>query len=384
MVVACALAMAAATLFVAPASRTYESTALVIARELNVERSVLPRLGSAVFGSGAVANAVVADPALGGDAEDLIPDRLSLVAAEDSIVFIVQGRDSAPTDAARLANVAATAFVEQLNRGGAGIGEFALQAEAVVPSQPLSTLSTKLRVLVGGFAGILLGLGLVALVAAVRRPVVTSGDVERAVAVPVLGSMQLPAVTRRDSGPLRAHGLATVARWLAALPPGRLVLISPRSATGIRQRVYVLLTVALWTLRPVRLEAAPPVIEAAEQHRLEVVRAGSAVRSRGTARDALVVVDGGSPIEIVDPARTTLSVVVIVPRGLSQRRLRRLTLDYQGQELVGVVLVDVRRRLPGSTTQRPRAKARRPATTGATVGRHADEGREDAPAAERR
>ena len=77
-----------------------------------------------------------------------------------------------------------------------------------------------------------------------------------------------------------------------------------------------------------------------------------------------MLVDGGSPTEILDPVVNTAYVVAVAPLGVSQRRLRALALDYRGGGLVGVVLVNRRfgRRLRGrAASPRPGSRAVRPA-----------------------
>ncbi len=264
MVVACVLGFAAAPLVTAPPVPTFQADALVVARVLVEDTAILPRLAGAVFTGGELEARVAADPAVGGTDGGLIPDRLSLVAAEDSVVLVVEGRDPDPATAARLANLGAAALVDELNRGGAGVGEFALQTPAAVPTSPLTTTDPPVRAVLGGLAGLVLGLALVALIAAVRRPVVTAQDVRDALGVPLLGRLHL---TRMASGPyperLGARGIVTVARWLARAPAGRLLLISPASAVVLRQRVYVMVAMALQRIRPVQLEAPVELVEAA-------------------------------------------------------------------------------------------------------------------------
>jgi hypothetical protein len=361
MVVACVLAFAATPLIVAPAVPTYQAEALVVARVLVEDVRVLPRLGAAVFTAGAVEERVSADPALSLGTGELIPDRLSLLAAEDSVVLVVQGRDPDPATSARLANLGAAALVDELNRGGAGVGEFTLQAPASVPGAPLGTTDPPLRAALGALAGAVLGVALVALVAAVRRPVVTAHDVEGAVGVPLLGRLRLSG---KSSGPyperLEARGVVTVARWLARVPAGRLLMISPRSAVGLRQRVYVLVAIALQRVRPVLLEAHPELIDATSQHAISQHATGRHTQ-HGPAAGELVLVDGGSSVEIVDPATTRLSVVVVVPRGIPRRRLRAVAADFMGGELIGVILVEGGAGLRRTVTRPAPAPASAPA-----------------------
>lgn len=341
-VAVCVLVLAATPLIVTPAAPTYQADALVFVRQLKVDSGVLPRLAEAVFANGAVAKRVAADPAV-GDTTDLIPDQLSVVAAEDSIVFVVQARHPDPATAARLADLGAAAFVEELNRPGAGLGEFALKDQAAVPTETLSELSSPTRSAIGALAGVILGCGLIALITAVRRPVVTAQDVQGVAGVPLLGTIQLP--TPPDGsypGPLGIRGIANVTRWLATVPPGRLLLFSPSSAVEIRHRVFVMVAAALWTLRTVRFEAPAELVEAIRQHCHDHRDAGRTVHLRPQATDELVLVDSGSALEIVDPDVTNVSAVAVAPLGIPRRRLRALTSDYADGGLVGVILVDVR------------------------------------------
>jgi hypothetical protein len=70
--------------------------------------------------------------------------------------------------------------------------------------------------------------------------------------------------------------------------------------------------------------------------------------------DPLVLVDGGSSLELVDPAVTNVSAVVVAPRGTPRRRLRELASDYVEGGLFGVVLVDVRSSLRAGAGRRAR------------------------------
>jgi capsular polysaccharide biosynthesis protein len=341
-VAACIVVGASVPLVLAPSAPVYQADALVFARQLNMNPRILPRLAEAVFASGAVEARVVADPDVASGTGKLIPDRLSVVAAEDSIVLVVQARHSDPATAARMANTGAIAFVEELGRTGAGVGEFALQSEAIVPTEPLSAPSFPARAGLGALGGLGLGLGLVALIAAVRRPIVSAHDVRDAAGVPLVGKVRLQqAPPGSYQGPMGVRGIATVARWLATVPPGRLLLVSRPTAEGLRHRIFVMCGVALWTLRKVRFEAPDALVQAIREHCVEHRDAGRVVHPRGESADALTVVDGGSTLEIIDPAATDVSVVAVAPLGVSRRQLRAVTADFTGSGLVGVVLVDV-------------------------------------------
>ena len=356
-VIVCVLALTAAPLVLAPAAPMYQADALVVARQLTVDRAVLPQMGEAVFGSEAVAASVAADAGV-ADPSVLVPDRLSVLAGEDSIALVVQARDPDPGIATRMANLAAEAFVVELNRPGAGVGEFVLQAPAVVPTEPLAELPAQLRGAAGALAGLVLGLGLVALIGAVRKPVVTFQDVESAAGVPLLGTVHLPKGIRGSyAGPLGVPGIPRVVRWLSTVPPGRLLLtsapskLSASSADWVRHRLFVMVGVALSAVRLVRFEGPRHLVDTIEE--LRVHRNSDDARhpeSEGAAD--ITLVDGGSPFELVDPAATNVSVVAVAPLGVSQRLLRALAAEYVGGGLLGVVLVDAR---PGAQ----RAAARR-------------------------
>jgi len=331
LVLATILVGAATPLLVLPDQQLYQADALVVARQLTVNDRVLPALSESVFADGGVAAALDADPAARGRA--LIPDRVFLVSGPDSVTMVVRAQDEDPQAAKTLADVAATAFAAELNRGGAGVGSFAVQGEAVLPDTPLRQTSTTLWAALGALTGLVLGLGLVALLGVLRRPCVTSGDVEAAVGVPLLGTVELHRAARGTYlGPRGVRGIATVTRWLATVPSGRLTLISAPSATGIRQRLYVMIAIAMAPVRGLRLEAADELVDVVHDH----MRSGA-----GRAEDDadLVLVDGGSPFELVDPAAAPVSVVAVAPVGTSRSRLRELALDYLNGGLVGVVLV---------------------------------------------
>jgi capsular polysaccharide biosynthesis protein len=344
LVLICVLALAGLPLVLGAATATYQADAIVLASQLTVREQALPQLGTAVFSNGEVADRVAADPAFADEAKNLIPERLSVTVPQDSLVLIVQARDADPDVAARLANLGASAFVDELNAGGAGVGSFAVSNPAVIPSQPLRSTSPGLLAVTGALAGLVLGLGLAALLGVIRRPVVTSGDVEEAVGVPLLGRVSVPlSPPGIYPGPVGVRGIAGVTRWMAGLPGGRLLVISPRSAVAIRQRIFVMVAVALSTARPVRFRAARELVEAIEGHRARLRPASE--EEVGADPAEIILVDGGSPMEILDPTITDVSVVAVAPRGITRRRLRVLADDYKDAGLVGVVLADVR---PGS------------------------------------
>ena len=343
LVVVCVLACAGAALLLGAGTPTYQASALVVTSGASdIPRAALPHLADSVFANGAVEAAVAEDEAVRGRTEGLIPGKLNVLAPEDSIVLTVQARDDHPDDAARLADTAAAAFVEELNKTESSAGTFEVQGKAVPPTEPLQVMSPLLRATLGALAGLVLGIGLVALVLALRRPVLAPRTVQAATGVPLLGTVELPLGPRGGyAGPLGVRGIATVTRWLATVPGGRLLLISPPSAVAPRQRLYVMVGVALSTVRRLRFRAPQELVDAIEEHRAPL-RTVPEPPSPDHGEELLVLVDGGSPLDILDPAVTTVSVVAVAPRGISRSRLSTLAADYLDAGLVGVVLVDVR------------------------------------------
>ena len=361
LVVVCVLACVGAALLLGASTPTYQASALVVSSgTTNVPAAALPHLAESVFADGAVEAAVADDPAVAGRTAGLIPGKLNVIAPEDSVVLTVQARDDAPDDAARLADTAAAAFVAELNKGGPGVGVFEQKAPAVPPTEPLQVMSPALRATLGALAGLCLGVGLAALIVALRRPVLTPRGVQAAAGVPLLGTVQLPVGPRGGyAGPLGVRGLATVTRWIATVPSGRLLLISPPSAVALRQRLFVMVGVALSTVRRLRFRAPQELVDAVEEHRAHL-RTVPQVQSPDAGEDPLVLVDGGSPLDILDPAVATVSVVAVAPRGISRNRLSTLAADYLDAGLVGVVLVDAR---PGLRRRAPRVASSPPTTS---------------------
>ena len=113
--------------------------ALVIARQLDMSLTALPRYGETLFDNGQVAEAVSQKFREGVAFEDIVPNQVSLAVDPASIVLRVVGHDPDPTMAADIANTAAATFVTELNAPGAGVGSFVVlsQAEPDAPAHPV-------------------------------------------------------------------------------------------------------------------------------------------------------------------------------------------------------------------------------------------------------
>jgi hypothetical protein len=196
--------------------KRYQATALVTAFTLEMDPASLPRLGQTVFVNGAVADAVIAGQRLDVTRDRVIPDRVSLEPTQDSIVFVVRGTDASASVAAALANTAASAFVLQLNKPGAGLGTFGVQEPAAVPVTPVSTgRSLAARVLLGGVGGLALAMGMVALLVGRRRPIIDVAEAAVVCGTEPLGTLCLPP---RTGGTERPAGVSPLVRVLRPTP----------------------------------------------------------------------------------------------------------------------------------------------------------------------
>ncbi len=334
-------------LLVAPVLQTlqpvsYEATALVVARRVQLSPQALPRFAQAVFDHGVLAQEVTADPAVGGDPTALIPQRLRVVAPQDSVVFPVVGIDSNPEQAARIANVAALKFVSQLNKPGAGVGNFALQDAAAVPTEPAggrSGLAT--LVLVGLVAGGVLGIGLIVALITWRRPIVNAEAIEDLLEIPAIGTVTLPRFKAGEFfSPRQVPGLAAVVRAVADAPTTVLFITSPPDAESIRQRLSMMLAIAVRRSRPISFRASHELEEILH----EVVGEGNTVGTLPSprARVELNLIDGEDPLDNGLPGRLSTTILV-VPEGIPQERLRTVAAHYLYGELYGIVLIRIRR-----------------------------------------
>lgn len=343
--------------------RAYEAEALIVAEQLGLSSEALPRYGEAVFNSGAVALAVASNPAVDSNAAELIPSRLQIETAQDSVVFRVVGQDEDPQTAAFLANTAAAAFLPELNKPGAGVGVFDLQDEAQVPTVPADEpLSWPVAVVVGGAAGGVFGLGLVLLILVVWRPVIEPEDATAAVGVPVLGSVTLTRFADNQfPGPRGVPGLASVTRWLMDAPVETVFLASSPRRAAARERLSVMLALALSRLRPVSFHAATPLRDAAQAHREEIQADSYAAPDDHQGRP-LVIVDGAEPLDAVQSSNRSSVVVLVVPRGLPRSRLNAMASEYLEGELLGIILYRVRSRALSRSrdTRPPRASTHIP------------------------
>lgn len=308
-----------------------EAHALVIAQRLDMDLNALPRYGEAVFNNGEVARAVATSLGDLGAVNTVIPERVSLLAEQDSIVFRVVGRDLDPQTAADLANVAAGAFVQALNAVGAGAGVFGLQSPAEPPDEGSSSLGVVLAVPVGLIAGTVLGLAVVSVILVARRPVLDAVDAEDVSGVPALGTVTVPR-TRRGvfPHPEEFSGLVPVCRLVLKLPASTLVVISQSRDASIREQVSVAMASVLTRVRDLRF-VGPAELQAVLAEREVAFGESSEPTYVLDAAEAqrLTLVDSREPLDLVQPTEAT-ATVLIVRAGIRSTALRAAVVEHLG------------------------------------------------------
>lgn len=273
----------------------YEASAQVgPADQLSIPNlDALPRLGTSLFNNGGVAEAVrhTVRPAL-DPSEDVIPDRAELIAAQDNIVFTVIGRGPTAQAAQSAANAAATRFTQELNKYSDSVGSFALQDLATPPSAPVPHLGALPAVGVGVLAGLLAGLGAIALLLVLRRPLIDLPAASRATGQPALGSVHLASTVEG------MRGLPQLCGRIRDLGVDEVLLTGPRSNARARRRLAFGLNQAL----------------------------------------GFPVVDDASPLDVATRPAGTL-VLLAVRKGIAESSARRLAEQFLDDDRAGVVLV---------------------------------------------
>ena len=299
-------------------SSPFEATALVIASDLQIRPEQLPRFGESVFASGTVASEVAQDLGLPEDYRTLVPDVIEVDPVAESISFLVRGRADAPVSAARLADAAAVAFVDQLNRAGAGVGTFSLQDTA---RPPLERGARGPGPVLGGLVSFIAG-AILALVAVwslynLRRPVVSGPEAARIAGVRLLASVRIRRGSRQPTSPA---GVRRLARELLALPADVVALVGTRHSRSARAELAS------------GLSAIPEVAER------RVVLPSTDDLTTG-----------------LNDRRVT--VVLLVEEGTPAAHVDQVLADLLDDEIAGVVFVTWRRRRGADAETPPRAVA---------------------------
>ena len=332
-----------------------DAEALVITQRLDMDLTALPRYGEAIFNNGEVAQAVAAQFGDGADFDDVIPNRVSLIADQDSIVYRIVGHDPDPQTAADIANTATATFLEALNVPGVGVGAFTLLSPAEPPEAPEKGVSRLVSVPVGVATGATLGLALLSILLVVRRPVIDPAGVEEATGVRPLGTVIVPRTRRGQFARAEEfRGLIPVCRRLLQLKTPAIVLVSRSRDERVRRQVSVALTDVLMRIREVRLTAPTELQKVIEERRAAL--SGNAEAQDRSGEDAITVVDSNDPLDLVQPPELT-AAVLIAREGVSSAALRGAVLDHLGGSAEACVLLVKRGRRSKSGKRLPRKPA---------------------------
>lgn len=256
------------------------------------------------------------------------PDDFEIVAAQDNLVFTIIGRAEKPADAKALADAAATQFVDEINKYTEAMGSFALTTPAPKPTEPVADIGGVTGWVLGGLAGLAAGVGAVALILLLRRPVVDTIGAEDAAGAPVFARMTLHG--RRGMAP----GMAHLSRRLLTEPTDMLLLVGPQNTQ--RDRYAITEELVKWLGRVRR------VVPLRRRGGAEEFGAASLIsENAGADRSALLVIDDASPVEVATRPEKSLTLLV-VREGISQRNLREFSDQYLGGEDTAILLVSNR------------------------------------------
>jgi len=281
----------------------YEATSLVVANDVRLRPEQVPRFAQSVFDSGAVAQTVTLREGLEQDYRTLNPAAIWMDPVPDSITFLVHGRSPDPLQAARLANAASTAFVEELNKVGQDVGTFSVQDTADAPLTRTPTgLGTSLAVMIALAAGGVIALAVVWLLYNTLRPVTGGAEAADVAGVPLLAEVGLPRRLSSSSG--TPSGLRRLAGHLLRSGADAVVLAGPERSRLAREHLVA-----------------------------ELERLPGADHLRST-----VLLPDTDDIPLPG-ARGAMTIVVVVPVGTPARQVRQVCQDFMAEEVLGVVLV---------------------------------------------
>lgn len=312
----------------------YEASALVVVSNLGgqgdarIVAEQLPKFAEAVFRAGGVARAAAASPEIPFAAEQLVPEYARVEPIAGTIAVRVIGLANTRELAATIANEVARALTAALNRAGAGFGSFRLAVPAEPPEFAADEAGLRTPLTIGFLASLSFALGAAALVAAVRRPVITPGHASAVAALPVLATIRLPR-GRRPVEPGRVMGLRSLVARLYA-PPRRLVaFVSCGGADRERTALATCVAAVLSESGEVRLVGS----SGAGRH------ASAGDDEHGSRR--YVVVDGPSAddIDVEQFLPPGAAVVLVVREGIAESRLEEPVAQFSPGTVEGIVFV---------------------------------------------
>jgi hypothetical protein len=306
----------------------------------------LPRLATSVFSNGSVGDEVRHALRL-QPGTSVIPSRVRLVAPQDNPILEVVGRASNREQAKALADLAASTFVIELNQFSESVGQFKLTHAAEADPKPKSKLAGGyLAVVMGLIAGLIAGVGAVALLLVLRRPVVDSAAAEDATGVQVLGRIKLP----RSGTDLEASdlmGIGLLCRRILTVAPSAVYLAGPQHVHV--QQLNRAMNVFMQRIRQVRRTSGPPNYAAKMRDKPHGGRTNGDKPTATPGKEAgpssvdrtptVTTLDGPSLEQWAQVPDDSSMTLLIVPEGIPTRRLRELADEHFTGTPAGVALV---------------------------------------------
>lgn len=330
------VAVVAALLVGASAGREprYSSSALVIATQLELRQEQLPSFAESVFSSGAVADKVTARQGLAIDPRRLVPERIAMEPVSDAPSFKVLGYSTGAEEAAALANSAASAFVEEMNKAGEGVGTFTVHDAARVPltAAPAGP-GLPLSLLAGLVAGLVLALLVVGLLLGVRRPVLSGSQASGLVGAALLAKVTLPGGRSPLRPGLQARGVRALARGLHKSPHDPVLLVGQPRSLGARRELLRLLEEEFRASSDAESPTRSPAQPAPRPGAVGAI----SIRPDGLDRPPTLLL----PEESLQAraADGLAGAVVVVTEGEASASVTAATDDLVEEELIGVVLL---------------------------------------------
>ena len=340
---------AAAAIFISAGAsgfgREYEATALVIATKQPLPINAYAKLGENIFSGGAVAEKAVNDGRLSIKPSNLIPEHARLEPVQENIIYRVIGTHADRNVAADIANAVANAFVVELNRPGEGVGEFAVQDIARVPSAASDAIATVPVLGILGIAlGLLVGVAVVGMFLTMRRPVLGADEAAALVGSPLAGTPTLPSMRGVPAEGSRVPGLAATVKRLFPNPIGTIVLISAPGDEEVRTVLAQFVAAAHG--REIRTYLVPSKDEGAQRLYEHLESDGRVIITKtlpdpSTWTRTAIVIDGpsakGSDAPQMIPE--TAQIVLVVRQGAPRSRILDVASQFLPGEISSVVFV---------------------------------------------
>jgi hypothetical protein len=277
----------------------------------------LPRIAESVFNNGAVEDSI--RKLLHKDTGNIIPSRVRLIAAQDNLVLEVVARAPTAGQAMDIANQAASTFVVELNLYSKSVAEFSLTHKAILAKKVPKLAGGYASVALGLIGGLLAGVALVGLLMVMRRPIVDVSTAQDVTGAPALGRISLSRHHPPNVSDGRAIGL--LCRRLLKTSAATIHVAAPTHAQAE--------------------QLAGSMKEVFGRMRADRQQKGSAGQSNLPRLPRVFAPEGAEAwIGTPDDKAYTL---LLVPEGISTRKLRLLAEGHDTGAPRGVVLVTTRR-----------------------------------------